>query len=65
VSPQVTVFWRPGCPYCWRLRSKLRRAGVQVDEVNIWRTRPVQPSFGRSLVATKRCLPCASGRSHS
>ena len=35
-SPQVTLFWQPGCPYYWRLRTKLKRAGVLVDEINIW-----------------------------
>lgn len=32
----VTVYWRPGCPYCMRLRRGLRRAGLPVSEVNIW-----------------------------
>ena len=32
----VTLYWRPGCPYCIRLRRGLRRAGISVPEVNIW-----------------------------
>lgn len=32
----VTVYWRPGCPYCARLRLGLRRAGLAAQEVNIW-----------------------------
>jgi mycoredoxin len=32
----VTVYWRPGCPYCARLRRGLRRAGLAVNEVDIW-----------------------------
>ena len=32
----VTLFWRPGCPYCMALRRGLRRAGIQLPEVNIW-----------------------------
>ena len=32
----VTLYWRPGCPYCIRLRRGLRRARVTVPEVNIW-----------------------------
>jgi len=32
----VTVYWRPGCPYCFFLRFKLRRFGISVREVNIW-----------------------------
>lgn len=32
----VTVYWRPGCPYCARLRRGLRRVGLATTEVNIW-----------------------------
>ncbi len=36
VSP-VTVYWRPGCPYCAGLRRRLRKLGVATTEVNIWK----------------------------
>ena len=32
----VTVYSRPGCPYCFRLRHGLRRRNVTFTEVNIW-----------------------------
>ncbi len=32
----VTLYWRPGCPYCIKLRRGLRRARISVPEVNIW-----------------------------
>jgi mycoredoxin len=32
----VTVYWRPGCPFCSSLRWKLQRLGVDTTEVNIW-----------------------------
>src|SRR5689334_16304726 len=32
----VTVYWRPGCPYCTRLRQDLRLLGVPTREVDIW-----------------------------
>ena len=35
-SPSVTVYWRPGCPYCGSLRRGLRRAGVATEEIDIW-----------------------------
>lgn len=35
----VTVYWRPGCPYCASLRRGLRRAGLATSEVNIWADR--------------------------
>ena len=32
----VTVYWRPGCPFCGSLRRGLRRAGVATEEIDIW-----------------------------
>lgn len=33
---QITVYWRPGCPYCSMLKRSLHRAGVVTTEVDIW-----------------------------
>lgn len=35
-TPEVVVYWRPGCPFCWSLRRGLDKAGVPRREVNIW-----------------------------
>jgi mycoredoxin len=35
-SVPVTVYWRPGCPYCARLRQELQALGLPAREVNIW-----------------------------
>ena len=32
----ITVYIRPGCPYCFTLRRGLRRAGLYFREINIW-----------------------------
>ncbi len=32
----VTVYTRPGCPYCFLLRRGLRRRGVTFTEIDIW-----------------------------
>ena len=32
----VTLYWHPGRPYCMALRRGLRRARIQLPEVNIW-----------------------------
>lgn len=32
----VAVYWRPGCPYCARLRLALRGRRADVRWVNIW-----------------------------
>jgi glutaredoxin len=36
VSETVEVFWRPGCPYCLRLRGELLDHGVEAEWHNIW-----------------------------
>jgi uncharacterized protein (DUF427 family)/glutaredoxin len=35
-TARVEVLWRPGCPYCSRLRAGLRRAGISTRELDIW-----------------------------
>lgn len=32
----VRVYWRPGCPYCARLRLKLRAVRLNAEWINIW-----------------------------
>jgi mycoredoxin len=54
--PTVTLFWRPGCPYCWRLRTKLKQAGVDVDEINIWED-PDGAAFVRSVTGGDETVP--------
>jgi mycoredoxin len=56
VPSTVTVFWRPGCRYCRRLRRKLKRYGVQVDEVNIWED-PAGAAFVRSITGGDETVP--------
>lgn len=36
VAPVVTVYWRPGCPYCSGLFTGLGRSGLAFERVNIW-----------------------------
>lgn len=52
----VTVYWRPACPYCSRLRSRLRRAGVPLAEVNIWEDRD-GAAFVRSVAGGNETVP--------
>ena len=33
---QITVYWRPGCPFCGSLFRQLERAEVEHRRVNIW-----------------------------
>ena len=32
----VSIYWRPGCPYCLRLRMALGRLGERAEWLNIW-----------------------------
>lgn len=60
----VEVLWRPGCPFCSRLRRGLHRRGIEVVETDIWqdraaaaRIRPV--SGGDEIVPTVFVGPVA------
>lgn len=55
-SNQVTVYWRPYCPYCMRLRRGLRRAGVEFEEVNIWEV-PEAAAVVRSHAGGNETVP--------
>lgn len=35
-EPIVTLYWRPACGFCARLRSALADAPFEFAEVNIW-----------------------------
>lgn len=35
-QPRPEVFWRPGCPFCLKLRATLLLRGVRADWRNIW-----------------------------
>ena len=55
-TDEVTFFWRPGCGFCTRLRSGLERAGVALDERNIWED-PDAAAFVRSVARGNETVP--------
>ena len=55
-APTVTVYWRPGCPFCASLRRGLRRAGVPTVEVDIWST-PGAAAFVRRHADGNETVP--------
>ncbi len=59
----VTVYWRPGCPFCVRLRQDLQVMGLPVREVNIWAD-PVGAARVRSAAGGNETVPTVviSGR---
>ncbi|WP_318283946.1 glutaredoxin domain-containing protein [Rhodococcus ruber] len=56
VPAQVVVYWRPGCPYCRRLRRDLDRIGLVTREVNIWED-PDAAAAVRSIAAGDETVP--------
>lgn len=52
----VEVLWRPGCPFCSRLRRGLRRAGVETQERNIW-SDPQAAALVRAVTGGDETVP--------
>lgn len=32
----ITVYWRPGCPFCMFLDRGLKKLGIEAERRNIW-----------------------------
>ncbi|MBR7743623.1 NrdH-redoxin [Phycicoccus sp. BSK3Z-2] len=52
----VVVYWRPGCPFCERLRLGLGTRGRQAAWVDIWRD-PDAAAFVRSVNDGNETVP--------
>lgn len=52
----VVVYWRPGCTYCMRLRTRLRFTRLRYSEVNIWKD-PQAAAFVRSVADGNETVP--------
>jgi mycoredoxin len=55
-SGVVTVYWRPGCPWCGLLRRSLRRAGLATREVDIWQD-PTGAATVRQITGGDEIVP--------
>ena len=56
MSDEVTVYWRPGCPFCLSLRAGLRRSRTPYRAVNIW-SDPEAAAFVRSVANGNETVP--------
>ncbi|MEU9298965.1 glutaredoxin domain-containing protein [Streptomyces sp. NPDC048269] len=52
----ITVYWRPGCTYCIKLRTQLRLTRTPYRKVNIWRD-PDAAAFVRSVAGGNETVP--------
>lgn len=55
-EPIVEVYWRPGCPSCRMLMRPLRRSGLRLREINIWKD-PVAAARVRSVADGNETVP--------
>lgn len=53
---EVTVYSRPGCPFCMSLRSGLQRAGLGFTEIDIWQD-PSAAEVVRSIADGNETVP--------
>ena len=56
VADLVTVYWRPGCPFCAHLRRGMRRAGLTPTEVDIWQD-PAAAATVRGIADGNETVP--------
>lgn len=52
----ITVYSRPGCPYCFLLRRSLRRRRLAFTEINIW-TDPEAAAAVRAVADGNETVP--------
>jgi len=56
VDVPVVVYWRPGCPYCARLRTALGGRASRAQWVNIWQD-PDAAAYVRSVNDGNETVP--------
>jgi len=52
----VTVYWRPGCGFCSRLRRDLDQRGIEASWVDIWQDDEAR-AFVRSVARGNETVP--------
>lgn len=55
-KPGATLYWRPGCPFCMRLRLALLVRRVRIEQVNIWKN-PDAAALVRSVADGNETVP--------
>ncbi|GAC1587074.1 MAG: glutaredoxin domain-containing protein [Acidimicrobiales bacterium] len=57
-TPDVTVYWRPGCGFCSSLRRDLARRDIHATWINIWEDDEAR-AFVRSVARGHETVPTA------
>ncbi|MGB2718703.1 MAG: glutaredoxin domain-containing protein [Rhodococcus sp. (in: high G+C Gram-positive bacteria)] len=52
----IEVMWRPGCPFCMRLRSGLSKRGIATTDIDIW-TEPDAAARVRAATGGDETVP--------
>lgn len=55
-AEEVTVYSRPGCPFCMSLRAGLQRSGLAFNEIDIWQD-PGAAGVVRSIADGNETVP--------
>ncbi|MFM7535514.1 MAG: glutaredoxin domain-containing protein [Acidimicrobiales bacterium] len=55
-SPEIVVYWRPGCPFCSSLLRQFDKRGVPHHRVNIWQD-PAAAATVRSFARGNETVP--------
>ena len=63
-EPPVTVYWRPGCPFCAGLFRSLERAGILAERRNIWEDDEAA-AFVRSVANGNETVPTVTVGDHA
>lgn len=64
MTDAVEFYWRPGCPFCMALRGPLRRSGLPLREVDIWKD-PAAAARVRSVADGNETVPTVFVGSHA
>ncbi len=55
-APAITVYWRPGCPFCSSLHRNMVQAEMTFEMRNIWED-PDAAAFVRSVARGNETVP--------
>lgn len=54
--PKITVYWRPGCPFCMNLQRSIDKLDLPHEKINIWEN-PEGAATVRSIANGNEVVP--------